>query len=129
MALLGGCSELGNPPQFATGPTVDPRGHLETTTRSFRNETTIRRIVAEGLDQFDYADPSIGPSETLTLVLVAVRWPGVLRGPPVRLVTVFEMADRPPIVRRWSAPGSARRWRAAFAMPGPPKEAVTSAAP
>lgn len=129
LAVLVGCSELGNPPQFATGPTVDPRGHLETTTRSFRNEKTIRRIVGEGLGDFDYADPSIGPSETLTLVSVVVRWPGIVGGPPVQLVTIFEMAGQPPIVRRWSASGSSRRWSAAFAMPEPPKDAVTSVGP
>lgn len=129
---LGGCDQLGNPPQFATAPTEmkDAHyGHLVTTTRSFINEKTIQRLVADGLGDLDYADASIGPSQTLTLVSVVPRR---LRRAPVReleLATIFKLADGPPVIRRWSVDPSSRRWNAAFALPAPPVGAATSAAP
>ncbi|MGB8224223.1 MAG: hypothetical protein WCF10_16655, partial [Polyangiales bacterium] len=63
---LAACDQLGNPPQFATPATIwdDEHGRLETMTRSFRDENTIRRLVSEGLGELDYADPSFGPSQT-----------------------------------------------------------------
>ena len=63
LCFVCGCKQLGNPPQFATGPTqwTGEQGHLVTTTRSFRNEKTIRRLVSEGLGELDHADASIGP--------------------------------------------------------------------
>jgi len=131
LGLLVGCDQLGNPPQFATGPTAsnDELGHLVTTTRSFRNEKTVRRIVSEGLGGLDHADPSIGPSQTLTLVSVVHRRLKPTRRRQVKLVTIFKLSDQAPIVRRWSAPVSSHRWNAAFAMPKPPVGAVTSVAP
>lgn len=104
-------------------------GHLVTTTRSFINEKTIQRLVAEGLGNLDYADASIGPSQTLTLVSVV---PGRLRPEPLReleLATIFKLADGPPVIRRWSVDPSSRAWNAAFAMPAPPLGAATSSAP
>ncbi|MBW1754976.1 MAG: hypothetical protein JRD92_03295 [Deltaproteobacteria bacterium] len=129
--LLGGCEQLGNPQQFATGPThwSGDQGHLITTTRSFRNEKTILRLVSEGLDDLDHADASIGPSQTLTLVSVVPRKLSRKRRRDVKLVTKFELAERAPIVRRWSAPPSSHHWNAAFALPEPPRGAVTSVAP
>jgi hypothetical protein len=129
--LLVGCDQLGNPQQFATGPTASngELGHLVTTTRSFRDEKSIQRIVSEGLDGLDHADPSIGPSQTLTLVSVVHRRLRPTRRPKVKLVTAFKFSDQAPIVRRWSAPASSHRWNAAFAMPKPPVAAVTSVAP
>lgn len=129
--LLVGCDQLGNPQQFATGPTSwkDQRGHLVTTTRSFRNEKTIQRLVSEGLGDLDYADPAIGPSQTLTFVSVVPRRLSQTRRRGVRLVTIFKVPDRAPIARRWSAPASSRHWNAAFALPAPPTGAVTSVAP
>lgn len=126
-----GCDQLGNPQQYATGPTSwsDAYGDLVTTTRSFRNEKTIRRLVSEGLNDLDYADPSIGPSETLTLVFVAPRRIRIPHGSTLTLVTLLELPDRKPIVRRWTAPASSRSWSAAFALPSPPTKAVTSLAP
>lgn len=130
-SCLAACDQLGNPQQYATGPTSwnDEYGHLVTSTRSFRNEKTIRRLVSEGLDDLDYADPSIGPSETLTLVFVVPRRIRVRHGSNVPLATIFKLPERPPIVRRWAAPASSRHWSAAFALPEPPVSAVTSVAP
>lgn len=131
VSCLAACDQLGNPQQYATGPSAwnDEYGHLVTTTRSFRDEKTIRRLVSEGLDDLDYADPSIGPSETLTLVFVVPRRIRVRHGATVPLATIFKLVDRPPIVRKWAAPASSRHWSAAFALPGPPVSAVTSVAP
>ncbi len=129
--LVGGCDQLGNPQQFATGPTTwnDKHGRVVTTTRSFRNEKTIRRLLSEGLADLDHADPSIGPSQTLTLVsVVLLRLRRPRRG-EVQLITMFELSGQAPVVRRWSAPASSRRWHAAFALPEPPISAVTSVAP
>jgi hypothetical protein len=102
---------------------------MVTTTRSFRNENTIRRLVSEGLGGLDYADPAIGPKETLTLVSVThlpVRQTSL---GSLKLVTIFKVGDQPPIVRRWAASTRTRHWNAAFAMPEPPSAAVTSVAP
>ncbi|NOQ84639.1 MAG: hypothetical protein GQ551_11580 [Myxococcales bacterium] len=131
LCLLGGCEQLGNPPQFATGPThlEDEHAHLITTTRSFRNQNTIQRLVAGGLGHLDHADASIGPSQTLTLVTVVSRKLSPQRRRKVKLVTIFKLPDRAPIVRRWSAPASSHRWNAAFALPEPPAGAATSVAP
>jgi hypothetical protein len=128
---LAGCDQLGNPPQFATGPTAwsDQNGHIVTTTRSFRDERTIRRLLSGGVVELDYADPSIGPSQTLTLVSAVPRRLRLTRRPEVRLATVFSFRAGRPIVRRWSAPVSSRQWSAAFAMPEPPVDAVTSVVP
>ena len=117
MFLLIGCDQLGNPPQFATGPTAwnEEQGHIVTTTRSFRDENTIRRLVSEGLGDLDHADPSIGPSQTLTLVSAVPHRLRRTRGREVRLVTIFKFPDQAPVVRRWKAPISSRRWGAAFA--------------
>ncbi|MGB8331941.1 MAG: hypothetical protein WCE62_17580 [Polyangiales bacterium] len=129
--FLGACDQLGNPPQYATAPTVwdDPRGRLETSTRSFRNESTIRRLVSDGLGELDHADPSIGPSQTLTIVSVAARRFDPIGRRSVPLVTVFKFSNHTPILRNWSADVSSRRWTAAFATPEPPAGAVTSVAP
>jgi hypothetical protein len=131
LSLLGGCEQLGNPPQFATGPNIwsDENGHLVTTTRSFRNEATIRRLVSKGLGGLDHADASIGPSQTLTFVSVVPRRLGHKGRRQVKLITTFKVADRAPITRQWSAPRSSRHWNAAFALPEPPIDAVTSVAP
>jgi hypothetical protein len=104
-------------------------GHLVTTTRSFRNEKTIQRLVAEGLGDLDHADASIGPSQTLTLVSVVPRQLRPERRRELKLVTIFKLADQAPVVRRWSADPSSRRWNAAFALPEPPMGAATSSAP
>jgi len=131
LCLLGGCDQLGNPPQFATDPTewTDGNGRIVTSTRSFRDDKTIRRLAAEGLDEFDYADSSIGPSETLTLVSVVPQSLRMTGRPRVALVTTFRLRSGVPLIRRWSAPASSRRWSAAFALPEPPQGAVTSVAP
>ena len=131
LCLLGGCDQLGNPQQFATGPTAwsDQHSQVVTTTRSFRNEKTIRRLVSEGLGDLHYADPSIGPDETLTLVSVVPRRLTPTWRQDVRLVTTFKFPARSPIVRRWSAPVTSRHWGAAFALPQPPTGAVTSVVP
>ena len=127
----GGCEQLGNPKQYATGPTSwkDQNGHLITTTRSFNNEKTIRRIASEGLDDFDYRDASIGPSETLTIVLVRPRALRMTRRRSLKLATTFKLEDGPPITRTWAVPAGSDRWRAAFALPEPPVGAVSSVAP
>ncbi len=129
--LLGGCDQLGNPPQFATPPTdwTDRNGQFVTTTRSFRDEKTILRLAAEGLAAFDYTDSSIGPSQTLTLVSVEPRSLKMTGRPRVTLVTTFRLRSGAPLARRWSAPASSRSWSAAFALPEPPVGAVTSVAP
>lgn len=131
LVLLMGCDQLGNPKQFTTGPTAwkDENGHLVTTTRSFKDEKTIRRLVSEGMEDLDYADPSIGPSQTLSIVIVAARGLRVPRRNRVRLVTIFKLEGRPPIIRKWTASAASRRWSAAFALPDPPLSAVTSVAP
>ncbi len=128
---LAACDQLGNPPQFATPATIwdDENGRLETTTRSFRDENTIRRLVSEGLGGLDYADPSVGPSQTLTLVTVVPRRLDGPRRQAVELVTIFKFSDRPPVVRPWVASASRHRWAAAFATPEPPVGAITSVAP
>lgn len=128
-----GCDQLGNPQQYATGPTPwkDRQGHLVTTTRSFKNEKAIRRIVSEDLEKLDYADPSIGPAEVLTVVMVAPQGihPMYARRRQVDLVTIFKLQGRPPISRRWSAPTASRKWSAAFALPEPPLDAISSVVP
>ena len=129
--VLGGCDQLGNPPQFAMPPTSwkDANGHLVTTTRSFKNEQTIRRLVADEMEEVDYTDASIGPSETLTIVAVVARALHVRRGPRVRLVTRFTFRDRRTLDRRWTASGDKEKWTAAFALPDVPERAVTVVAP
>jgi hypothetical protein len=131
LILLGGCDQLGNPPQFATDPTqwTDGNGLIVTTTRSFRDEKTILRLAADGFDQLDYADSSVGPSQTLTLVSVEPRSLGMTGRPRVTLVTTFRLSHGKPLTRRWSAPASSSRWTAAFALPEPPLGAVTSVVP
>ncbi len=131
LLLLGGCDQLGNPKQFSTGPTPwkNQHGQLVTSTRSFRNENTIRRLVSEGMEHLDYTDPSIGPSQTLTIVVVEPRALRPMRGHRVKLATIFKLSGRPPITREWDAPASSRRWSAAFALPAPPEGAITSVAP
>lgn len=130
-ACVGGCEQLGNPEQFATGPTPwnDQNGYIVTTTRSFRDERTIRRVLSGALADLDYADPSIGPSQTLTLVSAVPRGLRPTRRREVMLATIFNFRAGRPIVRRWSAPVSSRHWSAAFAMPEPPIGAVTSVVP
>jgi hypothetical protein len=93
------------------------------------SEKTIRRLAAEGMEGFDYADPSIGPSQTLTVVVVVPRTLRVDRRRKIQLVTTFKMAEGAPIIRRWSAPLRSQKWTAAFALPAPPAGAVTSVAP
>jgi hypothetical protein len=129
--LACACEQLGNPPQYATAPTPwkDARGHLVTTTRSFKNEKTIRRIVAEGMDELDYSDPSIGPSQTLTLVQVIPRAFRPTRAASIDLVTRFELRGSRVLNRAWRAPSSKRKWSAAFALPEPPINAITAVAP
>jgi hypothetical protein len=129
--LVAGCDQLGNPQQFATGPTSwkDQYGHVITTTRSFKSESTIRRVVAEGLKGLDYADPSIGPSQVLTIVVVVPRALRIPRRPEVRLATTFKLAGRRPITRQWNAPATSNKWSAAFALPEPPVGAITVVAP
>jgi len=129
--LLLGCDQLGNPKQLTTGPTVWTTNHHElvTTTHSFRNPKTIRRLVADGLDGLDYSDPSIGPEQTLTFVTVAPRRLRPIRPGPMKLVTHFEIPGPRPIARYWNVPAGSRQWDAAFALPAPPSDAVTSVAP
>ena len=131
VVLALGCEELGNPKQLTTGPTIwrTADHELVTTTHSFRNPKTIQRLVEDGLDDLDHSDASIGPNETLTFVTVAPRRIRIMKPGPIQLVTRFEVPDRGLIERRWRAPASARRWDAAFALPGPPSQAVTSAVP
>ena len=103
-----------------------------TSTRSFKNETTIRRLVSEGMDGFNYSDPSIGPSQALTLVVVVAHALGPRRQArrgKVELVTRFELPGRRAIQRTWTAPPTERKWSAAFALPAPPVKAVTVVAP
>ena len=128
---LGACDQLGNPPTYSTGPTkwTDGNGQLQTITRSFRDENTIRRIASEGFEDFDYVDASIGPSQTLTIVTVAPRKLRVTGRSVVTLTTTFQLESREGIVRRWTASASKNRWVAAFALPAPPVGAVTSVVP
>ncbi|MBW2507600.1 MAG: hypothetical protein JRE81_03120 [Deltaproteobacteria bacterium] len=128
---IAGCDQLGNPEQFATGPTAwkDQRGHLVTTTRSFKDEKTIRRLLAQGIEDLDYADPAIGPSETLTVVVVVPRALRPTRGLGLKLVTTFKLRGRPPMTRAWSVRRDSRRWSAAFALPEPPIGAISAVAP
>jgi hypothetical protein len=131
LVAVHGCDQLGNPPQYTTGPSPweDARGHLVTSTRSFRNESTIRRLASEDLSELDHVDPSVGPSQTLTMVSVVPRRLRASPGPTIVLVTIFELEGQAPVVRRWSVSASERRWNGAFALPTPPKAAVTSVAP
>jgi len=125
------CEQLGNPEQLTTGPTVWKAGRHElvTTTHSFRNPKTVRRLVADGLEDLDYADPSIGPDQTLTIVTVAPRRLRPIRPGAWLLVTEFELEGRRPIARRWRASAGRRQWTAAFALPSTPVDAVTYVAP
>ena len=70
LVTLASCDELGNPRQLTTGPTLwtSNNHELVTTTRSFRDPNTIRRLAADGFDDLDYADPSIGPEEAVTMM-------------------------------------------------------------
>ena len=131
LSLLLGCDQLGNPEQLTTGPTVWKSNHHElvTTTHSFRNPKTVQRLVADGLDDLDYSDPSIGPDQTLTFVTVQPRRLRAIRPGPMTLVTLFEIGGPRPIARQWNAPQGSRHWAAAFALPAPPSAAITSVAP
>lgn len=126
-----GCEQLGNPKQFATGPSTwrDAQAHLVTTTRSFTDEHTVRRLLSEELKDLDYRDPSIGPSETLTVVAVVPRGLRPTMKRRLKLVTLFKFERRKPLTREWKAPRDARKWTAAFALPEPPVDAVSSVAP
>ncbi len=130
-SLVLGCDQLGNPEQLTTGPTLWKSSHHElvTTTHSFRNPKTIQRLVSDGLGELDYSDPSIGPDQTLTFVMVAPRRLRPLRPGPMTLMTYFEIPGQRSIARRWNAPGGPRQWVAAFALPAPPSAAITSVAP
>lgn len=131
MLCVCGCEQLGNPEQHATPPTPwkDQYAELITTTRSFEGEQTIRRVLSEDIEGFDYADRSIGPGQTLTVVIVIPRALRSMRRRRVQLVTIFKLRGRAPIQRRWSAPTSSKRWHAAFALPAPPSGALTSVVP
>lgn len=131
-SLICGCDQLGNPEQLTTGPTLwkSNKHELVTTTHSFRNPTTIRRLVADGLGNLDYSDPSIAPEQTLTFVtVVAPRRLRSIRLGPMKLVTVFEIAGQRPIARHWNVAQGSQQWTAAFALPAPPSAAITSVAP
>ena len=130
-SLICGCDQLGNPEQLTTGPTIwkSNQHELVTTTRSFLNPATIRRLVADGLDDLDHADPSIGPEQTLTFVMVASGRLRPIRPGSMKLVTVFEIEGQRPVARHWNAARGSRQWAAAFALPAPPSAAITSVAP
>lgn len=129
--VLAGCEQLGNPEQLTTGPTVttSDRHELVTTTHSFRNPTTIRRIVDDSHDRFAHADPSIGPDQTLTVVTVAPRRLRPIRPGPWVLITRFELPGGRVVDRRWRSVEGERLWEAAFALPAPPTAAATTVAP
>ena len=82
-----------------------------------------------GLEDLDYAAPSIGPSQTLTIVDVIARSFRASRGGAVGLVTRFGFPDGRTLERRWQVPPEHRKWSAAFALPAPPDEAVTAVVP
>lgn len=133
LAVLGpsACDELGNPEQLTTGPTVlEYGGHeLVTTTHSFRNPKTIRRIVEDEPTRFVYSDASIGPEQTLTVVTVAPRRLRPVRPGRMTLTTRFEFPGGTVVERRWQSVEGSRLWEAAFALPDPPTAAATTAAP
>jgi hypothetical protein len=126
-----GCDQLGNPKQFATGPSSwkDAQAHLITSTRSFTDEHTVRRLLSEELKDLDYRDPSIGPSETLTVVAVVPQGFRPTLSQQLQVLTLFKFEGRAPITRSWTAPRDERKWTAAFALPEPPADAVSSVAP
>lgn len=131
VCLVVACNQLGNPPQFATGPTEwsDANGRLVTTTRSFRDEKTIRRLASEGLGDLDHSDAAISPSQTLTIVSVVPRKLRMTGRPTLTLVTTFKLENQALVSRRWVVPASGRRWTGAFALPEPPLGAATSVEP
>ena len=130
-ALVLACEAMGNPPQQVTPPAVwtHDRASITTTTQSFSNARTIKRLVREGLGDLTYADDAVGPGQTLTLVTAVPSWKQRRRQTPARLVTVFEMADGRSVERRWSGPPHEREWRAAFALSDAPRAAITALAP
>ena len=81
------------------------------------------------MQDLDYADPAIGPSQTLTIVVVVPRAirPGPL--PRLRLITRFEFESKRVLSRKWTVPLEERKWTAAFALPERPTKAVTAVAP
>lgn len=81
------------------------------------------------MDDLDYSDPSIGPSQTLTVVVVVPRSFRASRRGRVPLVTRFELPNGRSLERRWQVVPENRKWSAAFALPAPPDEAVTAVAP
>jgi hypothetical protein len=129
--LVAGCEQLGNPRQYATPPTQwrDANGQLTTSTRSFRNQKTIRRLVSDGMEDLDYSAPSIGPRQTLTIVDVAAQSFRASRGGKVNLVTRFELPNGQTVERGWKVAPEPPRWTAAFALPAPPKKAITAVVP
>ena len=86
-------------------------------------------VSVEGLEGFDYADPSIGPSQALTIVVVQPRALRPMRRGELKLATIFKLEGRRPITRIWNVPSTADQWSAAFALPEPPIGAVSSVAP
>ena len=129
MFLLSACDALGNPRQHVTGPTVwNPDGaRIVTTSQSFTNPDRIGRLISEGLGHLDHSDPSVGPTQTLTIV-TAVPEIRQRRGKH-SLLTTFELSNGNQIKRRWSAPAHQREWRGAFALPRPPKDVITAVVP
>lgn len=131
LLLCVACDALGNPPQRVTPPEIWVEGDekVTTTSQSFSDSATIQRLLDEGLGELDYVDPTLRDTETLTLVTAVPglreRW----RRVPAELVTLFEFANGRKIERRWWGEPGKQKWKAAFALPEPPKRAVTALAP
>lgn len=81
------------------------------------------------MEDLDYSAPSIGPRQTLTIVEVAAQSFRASRGGKVNLVTRFELPNGQTVERGWKVAPEPPRWTAAFALPAPPKKAITAVVP
>lgn len=125
------CDALGNPPQRVTPPEVWVEGNdkITTTSQSFSDSPTIERLLHEGLGDLDYVDRAVRDAKTLTFVTAVPGLRERRRRNPQELVTLFEFANGRKIERRWWVQPGRQKWKAAFALPEPPKRAVTALAP
>lgn len=128
LPAAGGCDELGNPPPMqGQTPLVQWRSPIVAlTTQSetvppSRADDLFRRLPPSSLDHYERAGAG-----ALTLVTVEPRWAGRVRVGSVPLVTRLTLPDGSVEERHWAAPSTARVWRAAFALPAAPVEAVTT---
>lgn len=126
--LLGACDSLGNPPVVlvTTEPLRWSGGPLTTVTQA--QATTSQRwplFSARFRGGLHHQD-RLPPDGVMALVSVEARWGRRAVPAHVPLVTEIELVDGRIVRRTWHAPGRSPVWLAAFAVPAPPRSAITA---